>query len=320
MNNTASNNKLHDAGSAPRRFHFDFMGKRHICITLSLVITLATIYIWIARGDNKYGIDFVGGHTIVTRIDGTPDLEQLESKLGEKGLSGITLQSFEPTSHQYSIRVALISNLDSKAIRDQVGEVLQTLYPSKFEILRTETVGATIGAEVRQNAIIAVLIGLIGITIYVTVQFEFAFALGALISLFHDVTIALGVYLLAGRDLNSAALAGALTIVGYSVNDTIVTFDRAREEILKRRDFDLKELLNDAINICLSRTIITTGATVFLVLSLLLFGGGAIKDLALFLFVGMVSGVYSTIYIASPIVLWWDKISRGKLLAKGAEA
>lgn len=298
----------------------DFLGKRFVCIPFSVLLLIATIYIWVARGEEKYGIDFVGGHNVIVKVSDTADLDKMTQELERQGLMNVTVQSFEPTSQDYSIRVGLSPEVDSKKIKQSVDTALTTLHPGKFEILQVDSVGATIGSEVRRNAIIAIVIGLIAITLYVTIRFEFAFAMGALLSLFHDVVVAVGVYLWVGHHLNSAALAGALTIVGYSVNDTIVIFDRVREEIRKRRGFDLEELLNESMNICLSRTIITTATTLFLVFSLLILGGGSIRDLALFLFVGMVSGVYSTIYIAAPIVLWWDKISRGKLLARGAEA
>ncbi len=298
---------------------YDFMGKRVIFIPLSILLTIATIYIWIARGPAKYGIDFVGGTNVLVKVTGNADLEKMSKVLEAQGLSGVTVQSFEVQSQDYSIRAGLVQGIDAKQVREKVEAALTELHPGAFEVLQVDSVGATISEEVREKALIAIIIGLCLITIYVTFRFEFAFALGALVSLFHDVTLALGVYLWVGHDLNSAALAGALTIVGYSVNDTIVVFDRAREEIRKRKSFDLEQLLNESVNICLSRTIVTTATTMSLVLSLLVLGGGSIQDLALFLFVGMGAGVYSTIYIASPVVLWWNKIRPGKLLA-GARA
>lgn len=298
---------------------YDFLGKRFFFIPFSVLLTFLTIYIWIDRGPNKYGIDFVGGTNLIVKVNGTVDTEALSQALSAEGVTGATVQSFEIGSSDYSIRVGLGQGLESKELRARVEKVLTAMHPGAFEILQVDSVGATISEEVRLKALIAILIGLCLVTIYVTVRFEFAFALGALVSLFHDVTIAVGVYLWAGHELNSAALAAALTIVGYSVNDTIVIFDRAREEIRRRKNFDLAQLLNETINICLSRTIVTTVTTLFLVLALLVLGGGALQDLALFLVAGMVAGVYSTIYVAAPVVLWWNKIRPGKLLS-GAKA
>jgi preprotein translocase subunit SecF len=300
--------------------HFDFMGKRMLFVPFSILLIVATVYIWFARGEEKYGIDFVGGNSIIVKIEGEADMEKMSQALSAEGLPDASVQSFEVGSEDYSIRVGLIKGLESKQVKEKVEAALTKLHPGAFEILKIDSVGATIGEEMRKDALIAITLGLIAITIYVTLRFEFAFALGALISLFHDVAVAIGVYLWFGHDLNSAALAGALTIVGYSVNDTIVIFDRVREEIRKHKHFNLEKILNESINICLSRTIITTLTTLFLVTSLLVLGGGSIQDLALYLFVGMVSGVYSTIYIASPVVLWWNKIRPGKLLAGSDEA
>lgn len=302
-------------GTGSQTKMYDFMGKRVFFIPLSIALTIATIYIWIARGPSKYGIDFVGGTNVLVKVQGEADLDRMSKALEARGLPGATVQSFEPQSQDYSIRVGLVQGMETKQVREHVEAALNELHPGAFEVLQVDSVGATISDEVRAKALIAIIIGLCLITIYVTVRFEFAFALGALVSLFHDVTLALGVYLWVGHDLNSAALAAALTIIGYSVNDTIVVFDRAREEIRKRKSFNLEQLLNESINICLSRTIVTTATTLFLVLSLLVLGGGSIQDLALFLFVGMGAGVYSTIYIASPIVLWWNTVRPGKLLA-----
>lgn len=303
------------AAETPRR-NIDFLGKRVYAIIFSLILTIGTIYVWIDRGPGKYGIDFMGGDAFVVKIHAPVDLGALSAALEKQGITGATVQSFEVGSDDYSIRVGLTEGTDSKQIRTKVETALKEQFSDKYEILSTDSVGATIGEEVRTNALLAILLGLVAIVLYVTIRFEFAFAIGALVSLFHDVIVALGVYLFAGHDLNSAALAAALTIIGYSVNDTIVIFDRVREEILKRRSFDLEQLLNESINFCMSRTIRTTASTILLVLALLVLGGGAIQDLALFLFVGMLCGVYSTIYIASPMVLLWDKISRGRLLAK----
>lgn len=300
--------------------HIDFMGKRFLFVPLSILLIVATIYIWIARGDEKYGIDFVGGNSIIVKILGEADMEKMSEALAANGLSNATVQSFEVASQDYSIRVGLVKGLESKQVKEKVEAALTQLHPGAFEILKVDSVGATIGEEMRKDALIAITLGLIAITLYVTMRFEFAFALGALASLFHDVAVAIGVYLWVGHDLNSAALAGALTIIGYSVNDTIVIFDRVREEIRKTKHFNLEKILNESLNICLSRTIITTCTTLFLVTSLLVLGGGSIQDLALYLFVGMLSGVYSTMYIAAPVVLWWNKIRPGKLLAGSEES
>lgn len=296
--------------------NIDFMGKRFLAFGISACLIAFSIYTWIETKETKYGIDFVGGHSFTIALPGLSGTEPFVKALEQAGLSGFTFQSFEPGSNEYSLRIPLVKDLDSKTVRSKVEAALKEIVQDKYEILQTDSVGASISEEVRRNALIAVGIGLIGILIYVTVRFEFSFALGALVAVFHDVIVAVGVYLALGYALNGAALAAALTIVGYSVNDTIVIFDRVREEIVKRKEFDLYQLLNEAMNACLSRTIITSLLTFFSVFALLVFGGGAIKDLSVFLFAGIVSGVYSTIYIAAPVVLWWEDFRLARIKAR----
>ncbi|RIL06027.1 MAG: protein translocase subunit SecF [Proteobacteria bacterium] len=295
--------------------NYDFLGKRYICLTLSVIMLLGFVYIWQKRGMEKFGIDFLGGHEIVANIEAESNSEAIAKALEARGLQSPTVQAFEVGSQDVSIRVALDENLDSKAILELVKQALEELYPGKISIDKTDSVGATIGAEVKRKALWAISLGLLMILIYVAVRFEFSYALGAVVALFHDVGIATGVYLWAGHDLNGSALAAALTIIGYSVNDTIVTFDRVREQLRKRKEIDLYQTMNESVNFCLSRTIITGGLTLVSALGLLLLGGGAIQDLAVFLVAGIITGIYSTIYIAAPVALWWEKM-RGRYKPK----
>ncbi|MCB0335368.1 MAG: protein translocase subunit SecF, partial [Bdellovibrionales bacterium] len=216
-------------------------------------------------------------------------------------------QAFEEDKNDYAIRIAGSAE-DSKSVVEAIGKALEKGFPSGYEVMKTDFVGPTIGAELKKKAITALVVGLLGILGYITYRFEFAFALGAVIALFHDVIVCIGVYLLCGLTLNMATLAAALTIVGYSVNDTIIIFDRMREEMYKRKNFVLRDLMNYSINATLSRTIITSLLTLFSALALLIFGGGAIRDLSLFLVVGVITGTYSTIFIASPIALMWEEM------------
>ena len=174
-----------------------------------------------------------------------------------------------------------------------------------FEILKIDYVGPTAGEELRTQALIAIIISVIGILIYISVRFEFAFALGAIVALFHDIVIGLGIYLLLGDTISVTTLAAALTLLGYSVNDTIVIFDRIREKLITAKSYVLENVINEALTEMLSRTIITSILTLFSAVALLIFGGGEIRDLSLFLVVGIVIGCYSTVFIASPVALWW---------------
>ncbi len=290
----------------------NFLAYAPIALVFSAILMVGSIYIWFQKGDEKYGIDFRGGNEVIVKIEDAADGEKISSALEKKGLEGVTVQSFEMGSSEYSIRVGLISGMDTKAVMKKVEEGLSELHPGKFQIVKTDSVGATIGEELKNKALLAAFLGVLAVLIYMAFRFEFSYSLGAVLAMFHDVIFATGVYLLAGHDLNGSALAAALTITGYSVNDTIVIFDRVREELRKKKGADLAELMNESMNACLSRTIITSALTLFAVMALFVYGGGAIQDLSLFLLAGMVSGVYSTVYIASPIVLFWQKITAKK--------
>ncbi|MBN8550784.1 MAG: protein translocase subunit SecF [Deltaproteobacteria bacterium] len=293
--------------------HIDFIGKWPYAMLFSLAMTIASIWVWVDQKEAKYGVDFRGGHDIVVRIGGEANSETIRAALEEGGVGETIVQSFEVGSQQYSIRLggekaegaAEVDN--AKLVRDKVQAVLVKRFGGdNVEILKTDYVGPTVGKELRTKALLATMLGLLGILIYLTFRFEFAFALGAVVGVFHDVMISTGLYLFCGYQINMGTIAAALTIVGYSVHDTIVIFDRVREEIYKRKDFNLADLMNESINATMSRTIITTLLTLFSVVALLIFGGGSISDLSFYLFVGIICGTYSTIYVASPVVLAWD--------------
>lgn len=287
--------------------NIDFMAYRWHAYVVSAVLIIGTIALWFSKGEEKYGVDYKGGHEFVVEIKGDADSEKIRKALSAAKFQDAVVQSFEIGSSQYSIRVGTESGMgDAKAVRENLEKALKDTFPNQVTMLKTDYVGPTIGAELRRKGLIAIVFGLIAILIYISVRFEFAFALGAVVAVFHDVIVATGGYLLAGLALNGASLAAALTILGYSVNDTIVIFDRVREEISKRKEFDLVEVMNAAMNAMLSRTIITSFLTLASAISLLALGGGAVKDLSLFLVVGVMAGCYSTIFIAAPIAVAWD--------------
>ncbi|MFM1849003.1 MAG: hypothetical protein RL417_2477 [Pseudomonadota bacterium] len=287
----------------------DFLGKRVWCFLFSAILFAVSGYVWVERGEGKYGIDFKGGNELIVKIEGAQSTDAVRGALEKGGVKEPIVQAFESGSSDYSIR---LSDVDANTARTQVEGAIKGAFEGRFEVLQTDYVGPTIGSELKRKALIAALLGLIGICLYVAFRFEIAFAMGALVALAHDLVVALGVYLLVGHDLTMASLAAALTIVGYSVNDTIVIFDRLREEMRKRKNYDLESLMNEVMNAMLGRTIITSGLTLLSALALLIFGGGAIADLSVFLVAGIISGTYSTIYIASPIVLWWENWQRAR--------
>ena len=289
--------------------NFNFLAWTWLALIFSAFAIGASVYVWIDRGVEKYGIDFRGGYEVKIKVHSPVDTEKMAAAMDSAGLENAAVQSFEKTSEDYSIRIGLTGGLDSKQVVALVDKTLKSLYGDKYEIVQTDSVGATIGEELKRKAILATILGLLGVLIYMAFRFEFSFSLGAVIAMFHDVIVATGFYLWAGHDLNGSALAAALTIVGYSVNDTIVIFDRVREESRKRKEYKLADLINESNNACLSRTVITSALTLLSVAALYFFGGIAIQDLSLFLLVGMISGVYSTVYIAGPVTLAWEKLT-----------
>lgn len=286
---------------------FDFLGKGKYAMLLSAIVIAFSVYLWVNTGEAKYGVDYKGGHEIIVQFSKKVATADVRNAVKKNGIESAIVQEFEAGSSEFSVR--LPGEFEgAKEIRDKISTAFRSL-DNSAKILATNFIGPTIGKELRRNALIAIIVSLIGMLAYITYRFEFAFALGAVVALFHDVIVCLGIYLFTGRTLSMITLAAALTIVGYSVNDTIIVFDRIREEMIKRKEFVLKEVVNFSINATLSRTIITSLLTFFSALALLIFGGGAISDLALFLVVGIITGTYSTIFIASPVALAWERFA-----------
>lgn len=292
------------------KLNINFLSKAKFAFAFSFILIAYSFFVWFEQGESKYGVDYKGGHEIVVSVSNNFHSENIRKALSENGISSAVVQEFEQGEGEFSVRLSGDFN-DAKVVRENVTNAIKSL-DSKASILATNFIGPTIGKELRTNALIAIIFGLIGILGYITYRFEFAYALGAVAAVFHDVIVCVGVYLMFGNSLTMGTLAAALTIVGYSVNDTIVVFDRIREELIEQKNFIFEDLVNYSINATLSRTIITTLLTLFSAVALLVFGGGAIKELALFLVIGLVSGTYSTIFIATPVALMWEKYASKK--------
>ena len=276
------------------------------------MLIAGSFYTWFNQGEEKYGVDYRGGLALVVRFDAEVQSDTLRQALSGAGFEDAVVQTFDTGKDEYSIRVgrapgADIGENETQKTQSLVLKVLSEKIGKNPTVLQSDYVGPTIGKELRRKALIAVLCGLIGMLIYITVRFEVAYALGAVVALFHDVIIGMGAYLWTGHTISVSTLAAALTIVGYSVNDTIVVFDRVRDERNHNKHMSLREVFNHSVNVTLSRTIITSALTLFSALALLIFGGGPIEELALFLVAGIIVGSYSTIFIASPVALAWER-------------
>ena len=290
----------------------DFLGKFPIAVTISAILLFGSLYLFFSKGEEKYGIDFTGGYEFLVSTGPEAHSDTLRNALAESGYENAVVQSFEAGSNQYLIKLEGEQS-ESEALKTKVKEIVTGKFGSESQILRQDFVGPTVGNELRSKALIAVLVALAGILAFISFRFEFAFALGAVVALFHDVILSTGIYLLSGQTFSMGAVAAALTIVGYSVNDTIVIFDRIREEITHSQKYNLVEVMNRCINMMLSRTLITHILTFFSAAALYFFGGGAISDLSLYLLAGIIAGSYSTIYIACPVVILWHRLRGGSV-------
>jgi SecD/SecF fusion protein len=266
----------------------------------------------IFRGHDVMGIDFAGGDRLTLRYDQSSEVsvDQLRSQVATLGVGDPMIQyQKDPGTGARSLQITTEFETGTK-----VEELLGRAFPdSKFQRIQLERVGPVVGGEIQRSAAAACLLALFCILVYVAVRYETSFAVGAVVAILHDLLMTLGVFFLSGRELNAPIVAALLTIIGFSINDTIVIFDRIREDLRLGMRGTFTELMNHALNRTLSRTIITSGTVFLATLALYLFGGGVINDFAFTFLVGIITGTYSSIYIASALVLWWHKGHRPKL-------
>ena len=281
---------------------FNFMGKRKTAITISIIVIVASMGIFGARGSKNFGVDFKGGDRLVLRADGTrPALDPVRDALKEINFGEASVQT------EKSAQAEFLVVRDAEGSAEKIEAHLKAKFPeAKFQKQSKETIGSLVGDELAMSSIAALLLGMVGILIYLTIRFEFSFAIGALVALIHDVAITVGVFALLGRELSLVTVGAILTIAGYSVNDTIVVFDRIRENIKAEKGGSIANIMNVSVNETLSRTVLTGGVTLITTLILFFMGGPVLNDFALCMLIGIVVGTYSSIYIASPIVLWWS--------------
>jgi len=282
----------------------DFIAKRRFFYALSLIVIGAGLVSFVLKGQNVYGIDFAGGQIQEYKFSKPPLAEDLRKALKAGGVGDVIIQQFDKAPEIVMLRTAGdTSEPVMKALKEKMPE-------NPFEILRIETVGPVVGKALRQRALWAILLALAGILIYVRIRFKhFDFAAAGVIALLHDVVVAAGVLVMLGRQIDLLVVTALLTIAGYSINDTIVIYDRVRENLSKTKKMSLGELINLSVNQTLSRTILTTSVTFLAVLALFVFGGEVLNTFALCLLIGFISGTYSTVFIASPLVLAWHKRS-----------
>ena len=284
---------------------------------LDALVSAAPQYNWRVASVRElppdYAKNFDGGNLVIVEADSIPPFEDLKSKVRERGV-GI-VEATKETSTRAAFRLPFLG-AEAKAA-EALKEELAASFPARsIEMRRTETVGPRIGEELKNRTWAAIVISIFGILIYITWRFEFKFAIGAIIALIHDVVITVGIFSILDKEISIAIIAALLTIVGYSLNDTIVVFDRIRENFSLRRRESYDQMINISINESLSRTVITSLTTLVVVLCLLLLGGEVIHDFAFALMVGIIVGTYSSIYVASPVLIEWQNRLGGRKKTK----
>ena len=280
---------------------YDFMGKRKIFISISLTLIILSLFSIFTKGFN-WGIDFAGGVEVQVRFDKKANLGEIRKLISSK-YPGASITTFgNPKEVLIRLNVKNASTNVQNDIGNKITSILKPL--GKIDIRRVDIVGAKVGNELKEKGLQAFIFAIIGILIYVAFRFEWRFAVASVLALFHDTIISLGAVSFFHIEVNLDVLAAILTLMGYSLNDTIVVFDRIREQVSNSKIKDLATLINDAISKTLSRTVLTSLTTFFVVLTLYLFGGEIIKPFSFTLLVGIIVGTYSSIFIASPLLIW----------------
>jgi SecD/SecF fusion protein len=286
---------------------FKFMNWGKLAFAVSVALILIGVGSGIVRGKKVLGVDFAGGDALTLTFSERIGEDQLRSALDQAALGDASF------NYQHSLSTGLdaLQVIVSVGAGDKAQATLKEAFPQAgFVVKGTDSVGATVGAHIQQTAIVAAIIAMFAILVYVAFRYEFSFAVASVVALLHDVLITLGIYFLCGRQLTAPMVAAVLTIIGYSINDKIVIMDRIRENLKLGVRGSFRELIDSALNQTLGRTIITGGASILATLALFIFGGGVINDFAFTFLVGILSGTYSSLFIAAPFVLWWHKGQR----------
>lgn len=294
-----------------RQTEFDFMGKKQTAIRLSAILILIGIVSVIIHGGLKYGIDFAGGTLVQLKFEKPPAIEEIRDGLKTIGLGDSTIQEFGSKNH------ILIRVQRSEEKLEEVGTQVKNSLAGKFNseaivVERVEMVGPKVGRDLREKAVLSIIYAIIGIVIYISWRFELQYAIAAIIALIHDVLVTMGAFSLYDKEFTLVIVAAFLTIIGYSLNDTIVVFDRIRENMRRKGKTPLVEVINNSINQTLSRTILTSGTTLLVVVALFFLGGEIIHDFSFALLIGVIVGTYSSVFIASVFLVYWAERAQTK--------
>jgi SecD/SecF fusion protein len=286
--------------------HINFLGKGLLAVLCSIALMIAGATSFYLKGEKNFGVDFKGGDLLTLSSPKLIDVGEVRNALGKMNIADASIQeSAQGGKYYITVRTPLNTSDQVKA------KLPQAMPDAQFNVEGSDRVGALVGGELAKNSLIALGLGILGILIFVTFRFELSFAVGAIVALLHDVIITVGMFSLLGRELSLTMVGAILTIAGYSINDTIVVYDRIREGLASSKRGSIEQIMNDSINQTLSRTILTSTVTLIPILCLFFFGGSVLRDFALAIIIGVVVGTYSSIFIASPIVLWWTRARGG---------
>ncbi|MDL0108439.1 protein translocase subunit SecF [Campylobacter felis] len=281
---------------------YDFMKMRFAAISLSFILFFGSIYLLFERG-LQFGIDFSGGTLVQLRYENAAPIPQIREILSQSN----QFQNLSVTEFGSAEEITIRFSGSNENLGDDTGAYISSLLKNtgKFELRRVDVVGPKVGDELRNKGLMAIAISLIAILIYIAFRFEWRFAIAAIISEIHDVVITLGAICLFKIDVNLDTLAAILTVLGYSLNDTIIIFDRIRDGIKTSKKNELAPIINESVSATLSRTILTSGLTIATVVILYFFGGSMIEGFSLALLVGLVAGTFSSVFVASPTLMWF---------------
>jgi preprotein translocase subunit SecF len=280
----------------------DFMRVHKFALILSVVLSILSLSLIAVRGFNL-GIDFSGGILIEVKFQEKVELHQVRELLDNKKLGEVSLQNFD--DQNFMIKVSQDKNVDQNQITKQIKAILDANF-SNIEYRKIDFVGPQIGGELIKKGFMALIFSFAFIMIYIWIRFDWQFGLGAIVALIHDAILTLGLFSLTGLEFNSTSIAAILTIIGYSINVSVVIYDRIRENLRKYKQMNLSELINISLNSTLSRTLITSSITLLTLVSLIVFGGEALKSFSIISFAGIVIGTYSSVYISAPVLLYID--------------
>lgn len=289
--------------------NIDFLGRRKAALAFSLLLIVITIATLVYKKGPNYGIDFVGGTLVHVKFSENISIDKLRESLSSLDLGDLLVQNFGEGEGEYLIRVEKGSGDAEKLSIVIKARLHESFGADSYDIRRVEMVGPQVGDDLKRKALMAILYAMGGILIYVTLRFEFRYALGAIIAIAHDVIITVGAFAVTGFEISLPVIAAILAVIGYSLNDTIIVYDRIRENIKKVKPGEEEACINKSINETLSRTLLTSLTTLIVVLALFFYGGGVIHNFAFALLVGVIIGTYSSIFVASPALLYYNSLT-----------